>query len=301
MADDTRREVPGEVREIGGDGARLSCLTTEIDDTDRPLAVLVHGFPDTPHTWRHLTPALVDAGYRVAAPWLRGYAPSGLAADGCYQSAAASADLNLLHQELGGDGRAVLVGHDWGAPIAYGAANTEPARWRRVVGMAVPPGPVFATSLLTDPDQLRRSWYMFFFQHPFADLVVPADDLAFVARLWRDWSPAYDPTADLDAVRAAIGAPENVAAALGYYRAALGGVGLRDDLADAQAAGQAYPAQPTRYLHGRGDGCVGVAVAEALAADAPDHVDVAIVDGVGHFLQLEDPATTARLVLEFFA
>ncbi|MES4793201.1 MAG: alpha/beta hydrolase, partial [Chloroflexota bacterium] len=89
---------------------------------DGPLALLLHGFPDTAHTWRHLLPELAAAGFRVVAPWMRGYAPSSLAPDDCYQSGALGADAIALHEALGGDTDAVLVGHDWGAVAAYAAA-----------------------------------------------------------------------------------------------------------------------------------------------------------------------------------
>jgi pimeloyl-ACP methyl ester carboxylesterase len=109
---------------------------------DGPLAVLVHGFPDTPTTWRHLGPILADAGFRAVAPWTRGYAPTDIPADGDYTVDARAADLNRLHAVLGGDARAVLIGHDWGANAAYAAAAAAPSRWRRVVTVAVPPEPV---------------------------------------------------------------------------------------------------------------------------------------------------------------
>ena len=72
-----------------------------------PLAVLVHGFPDTAWSWRHLMPALADAGYRVVAPFLRGYAPSAVPADGNGQAGAAVADIGGLHEALGGGSLAV--------------------------------------------------------------------------------------------------------------------------------------------------------------------------------------------------
>ncbi len=172
-------------------------------------------------------PALDDAGFRAVAPYLRGYAPSDVPADGCVQTGASVLDVIGLHEHFGGDGRAVLIGHDWGASIVYGAANHAPERWAKVVGMAVPPGRRSATAFLTNHDQLKRSWYMFFFQHALADLVVPADDLAFIDMIWADWSPGYDAADDLVAAKAAPGDPAHLAAAIGYYRAALGGVGTR--------------------------------------------------------------------------
>jgi pimeloyl-ACP methyl ester carboxylesterase len=104
-----------------------------------PLALCLHGFPDSAHTWRHLLPALAESGFRAVAPFMRGYAPTSVPTDGLYQTGALAADANALHAALGGGDDAVLVGHDWGAPAAYGAAGSAPDRWRRVGGMAVPP------------------------------------------------------------------------------------------------------------------------------------------------------------------
>lgn len=78
-----------------------------------PLALCLHGFPDSAHTWRHLLPALADAGFRAVAPFARGYAPTSLAADHDYQLGALVADAVALHTALDGDERAVIIGHDW--------------------------------------------------------------------------------------------------------------------------------------------------------------------------------------------
>ncbi|MFZ9629501.1 MAG: alpha/beta fold hydrolase [Ilumatobacteraceae bacterium] len=264
-----------------------------------PLALCLHGFPDTAHSWRHLLPELARAGYRAVAPFQRGYAPTSVPADGRFQSGVLSVDANALHAALGGDGSAALIGHDWGAVAAHGAAVLEPQRWRRVVTMAVPPGPAFAMAFLGNRAQLKRSWYMFFFQSPLADLVVPGDDLAFIDMLWADWSPGHDGADDVAHVKRALRHPANLAAALGYYRATLGD-GLKDPALDAaQAATQGVPPQPMLYLHGRTDGCVGTEVAELAAATVPDHVRVEFVDGAGHFLQVEQPDVVNRLVVDF--
>src|SRR5216110_1139498 len=106
---------------------------------DGPLAVCLHGFPDSAHTWRSLLPELASAGFHAVAPFLRGYAPTAVPADGRYQTGALVADACALHEALAGDERAVLIGHDWGAPAVYGAAAFAPERWSKVVGMAVPP------------------------------------------------------------------------------------------------------------------------------------------------------------------
>jgi pimeloyl-ACP methyl ester carboxylesterase len=265
---------------------------------DGPLALCLHGFPDTAFTWRHLMVDLADAGYRVAAPFMRGYAPTAVPADGRYQTGALVADACALHEVLGGDGDAVLIGHDWGAIATYGAAAHQPERWKRVVAAAVPPLGSMGSGFF-DYDQLRRSWYMFFFQIGLADFVVPMGDHEYIRRLWADWSPGYDSSQDVDHVRRSLTDPANLTAALGYYRAQFD-PSLHDEaLAAEQAATSAPTPQPTLYLHGADDGCMGA----ELAAGAKDFLgpgsEVAIIDDAGHFLQLEKPEEFNRRVLDF--
>jgi len=266
------------------------------------LALLLHGFPDTAQTWRHLMPQLANAGYRVVAPFMRGYAPSAVPADGCYQTAMLARDANALHEELGGDGDAVIIGHDWGAPSVYGAAIDAPSRWKKVVGMAVPPTAAFGLAFVQNLEQLKRSWYMFFFQHGLADLVVGANNHAYIEMLWRDWSPGYDASFDLDGVKKSLADPKNLQAALGYYRATLGD-GYRDPSLKAlqDQMGSAVPTQPLLYLHGANDGCIGAEVVEAAKSMSPANVKFAIVKDAGHFLQLEQPEKVNKLICDFIA
>ena len=268
-------------------------------DPAAPLALCLHGFPDCAYTWRHLLPLLADAGYHAVAPFQRGYAPTSVPADGRFQSGVLGVDANALHEALGGDDRAVIIGHDWGASGTWAAATLAPDRWRKVVGMAVPLGNAIAIAFLTDTNSLKRSWYMFFFQTVIADIVVPANDLAFLDMLWNDWSPGYDASGDLPRIKESLRDPANLTAALGYYRATLG-TGLRDpELDAAQAATSAMPPQPTLYLHGADDGCIGRNVAEIAAASAPGHVSIEFVDQAGHFLHLERPQLVNERILAF--
>jgi pimeloyl-ACP methyl ester carboxylesterase len=279
---------------VAANGVEFECLTWGSAEGDGPLALLLHGFPDTAHTWRHLGPALAEAGYRAVAPFMRGYAPTGPAPVGRYQTGALVADAHALWDALGGRSDAALIGHDWGAIAAYGAAALGGAeRWSKVVAMAVPPPSVLG-GLFLNYDQLRLSWYMFFFQHPLADAVVGMNDLDFIARLWADWSPGYAHEDDVAHVRDALGSPECLAAALGYYRAMMGSAS-DPALAAEQAAAGSNPDQPLLYLHGSVDGCMGVDLA---VAGWPATV---VVDGTGHFLQLEQPDQVNRLVLDFLA
>jgi pimeloyl-ACP methyl ester carboxylesterase len=271
---------------------------------DGPLALCLHGFPDSPQGWRHLLPALADAGYRAVAPWMRGYAPTAVPTDGRYQTGVLAADANALHEALGGEGDAVLIGHDWGATAVYPAVNHEPDRWRAMVAAAVP-HPAVAAGILFDYDQIKRSFYMFFFQHPLAEAVVQMNDLDFIDQLWRDWSPGLDPVVSAGAIAAvkhALADEANLSAALGYYRATIGGVGVDPALDDIQNAGAAAVTIPALYLHGRDDGCMGVGFAEPTAAHLTHEASrVEVLDGVGHFLQLEDPERFNRIVLDFLA
>lgn len=279
----------------GTDFSYLECGTGK-------LALLLHGFPDTPQTWRHLMPELASMGYRVVAPFMRGYAPSAVPADGCYQTAMLARDANALHEKLGGNSESIIIGHDWGAPSCYGAAIDAPTRWRKVVGLAVPPTAALGMAFVQNLEQIKKSWYMFFFQHGLADLVVGANNHAFIEMLWRDWSPGYDASFELESIRRSLAEPKNLQAALGYYRATLGD-GYRDpqlgELQNQITSG--VPTQPMLYLHGANDGCIGVDVVESAKKIAPANVKFEVVSASGHFLQLEQPKVVNKLICDFLA
>ena len=264
-----------------------------------PLALCLHGFPDSAHTWRHLLPQLAAAGYRAIAPFQRGYAPTTVALDGRYQTGVLAMDAIGFHQALGGDEPGVIIGHDWGAVATHGAAVHEPQRWSKVISMAVPPGPAVGIALITNLAQLKRSWYMFFIQHGLADLVVAADDLAFIDMLWADWSPGFDGATDAAHVKDCLRDPGHLAAALGYYRASLGDGYVDPALVDVQTATQGVPTQPMLYLHGRDDGCIGVEVATSARATVSTNVSIEILDDCGHFLHLERPDAVNQRIMEF--
>ena len=135
---------------------------TVLEAGSGPLVLCLHGFPDSAHTWRHLLPALAEAGFHPVAPFMRGFAPTAIPDGGCYSLGALVADANALHEALGGDEEAVLIGHDWGAEAAYGAASFAPGRWRRLVSLAIPPLTMDA-GLFSDYDQIKRFFYMYLF------------------------------------------------------------------------------------------------------------------------------------------
>jgi pimeloyl-ACP methyl ester carboxylesterase len=288
--------MPTEVSVPGG--TRLAY--EDLGDPDAPLAICLHGFPDTPHTWRHLLPALADAGYHAVAPFQRGYAPSSLPGDGAMQPGALVHDVLALYDALGGDDRSVLIGHDWGAIAAYGAASLAPWRWSRIVGLALPP---LSISLPTffEYDQIRRCFYIWFFQSQVADAVVSANNLAFCERLWRDWSPGYDPGAEMPPLRAALCDQKRVAAALGIYRALFDPGQHQETYRAAEAAGTRLPPRPLLYLHGAQDGCiVPTVVTEARRVLSPPSRAELLPD-VGHFLHLEAPGDVNARILDFLA
>lgn len=263
---------------------------------DGPLALCLHGFPDSAHTWRYLLPELAAAGYRAVAPFTRGYAPTSVPEDGAYQTGALAADANALHAALGGGSDAVLIGHDWGAAALYGAVASEPDRWRRAVALALPPVPAVLSGFLSF-DQLKRSFYVFLFQTPLAEQAINRE---FIAGLWRDWSPGYHATDDIRQVMECLRGPENVAAALGYYRAMLDTSRHLEKYAAEQAATTRVGERPILYLHGTEDGCMTADVAggpAGIARALPPGSRVELIGEAGHFLHLDQPEEVASRIL----
>lgn len=270
-----------------------------------PIALCLHGFPDTAHGFRKLAPHLVAAGYRVVAPFMRGYVPSSLPADGAYHLGALMDDALQAYAAAGPTDGDVVIGHDWGAVAATGLAAMPESPFRKAVVMSVPPAAALLSRGLPSaglakllPGQLIRSWYISYFQLPFAP---ERSGSWIVPLLWRRWSPGYDAAADLRHVQDTIGAPDRWRAALGPYRATIRNYRPPARYAAPHRWWTQPPRVPTLYLHGTRDGCMTAEFAPYVRDVLPAGSEVAVVDDAGHFLQLEQPGRVGRSIADFLA
>ena len=263
-----------------------------------PLVLCLHGFPDTPRTWRLMLPALAEAGFRAVAVTARGYEPACQPPDADYGLPVLAGDVAACLDALGA-ARCHLIGHDWGASIAYAAAAGQPGRICSLTTLAVPHPAAFAQALARDIGQMLRSWYMFYFQlRDRPERIIPRRDFAFLERLWRDWSPGWrPPAADLQAMKDVFAQPGVLAAALAYYRQAFD---ARSPHAAETARLYGTPVRcPTLALTGARDGCIAADVFErCMPPDLfPAGLTVRRIQDAGHFLHLEQPRSVAAAII----
>ncbi|MFO0695752.1 MAG: alpha/beta hydrolase [Polyangiales bacterium] len=270
----------------------LSCQVSG----EGPLVLAAHGFPDDASTFEAQAKALVEAGYQVVLPTMRGYLPSSESKRGSYAPSDLGADLVGLADHFSPGEKVRLVGHDWGSIASFAAAALAPHRFSHLVTMAVPHArallPRFGTK-----EQLARSWYIGLFQLPFvAELRLREDDLALVDRLWKDWSPGYEASAE-ELRRVKDGIRARVPAVLAYYRALgspKGWIGRDRELLFA-------PVQvPTLHVHGVDDGCIGIECCAGAARFHEAGYAFHPIEDAGHFLTRERPDVVSGILLDFF-
>lgn len=269
----------------------LSCLATGPEGG--PVVLFLHGFPDVPSSFEGLMRAVAAQGHQAIAPWMPGYAPSSL--EGPFDPESNAGRLLSLCDRVSPDRPLTVVGHDWGAVITYQMLATAPARFSRAVTMSVPHPMAFVRNLARHPRQLRRSWYMGFFQIPaLSDVVVRRDDFAFIERLWAAWSPSYQPPeALMGELKRCLAASHQ--APIDYYRhtaRAAGQLGRGENLAI-----RAPVEVPTLYLHGADDGCVGSEIAQGQERFFAASLRQEVLGDAGHFLHLERPAEVEETVV----
>jgi pimeloyl-ACP methyl ester carboxylesterase len=230
--------VAVEHRFVETNGIRLHCAV----DGEGPLVVFLHGFPESSWSWRHQMAALAPR-FRVVAPDMRGYGdsdkPDGVKA---YDLKELVADVEGLIRAFD-EKWAVVVGHDWGGGIAWQFAVDRPQMTRRLVVMNCPHPAIFQEHLRTNPKQLAKSWYMFFFQIPWLPETLLGLNGAWpVANAIRSSAIRKDAITDEDLarVREAASRPGALHAAINYYRAV-----FRSD--EAQAG---LPPWLRRFIHG---------------------------------------------------
>jgi len=266
-----------------------------------PLVLCLHGFPDNAYTYSELLPALARAGFRGVAPFMRGYAPTTPPADGRYQSVLLAQDAVALATVLG-DGRAFLVGHDWGALATYGAATLAPERVERIVTIGAAHPAAVRGNLAASYERHKGIWHAYFFQMPFAEQVVAANDFAFLEHWWRDASPEYDPAPIIERVKATFREPGVVTAALNYYRHTFHPANRDPGLQVLQERMSSAPTPvPTLALHGTRDRPGRLEAFEGMDDLFLKGLEKVVFPGAGHFLHLERPGEVNRRIVEFLA
>src|SRR4051812_16368126 len=169
---------------------------------DGPVVVLLHGFPELGYSWRHQIPALTQAGFRVVVPDLRGYGRSDAPPDiADYAISAMSGDVIGLIDHAGVE-QAVVVGHDWGADVAWKTAWLHPERVRAVAGLSVPFVPrAPAPPLAIMREHLGPDFYIVWFQEPGVAEAALERDVRRTLCATRIWDPAWAAQEDDDPPR----------------------------------------------------------------------------------------------------
>ena len=270
-----------------------------VSGTGEPL-ILLHGFPDCAENYFHQLEFFSSKGFQVFAPFMPGYHPEDAELD-TYQSLRISEEIIKFSQSVT-DRRINLVGHDWGAAVAYMIAGLAPELVNKLIAVSVPHGPSLGESFIADGDQQRKSWYMFFFQLPMADLAVPTNNFSFIDRLWTEWSPNWSEYKGYCDKAIGILSQENVLSkALAYYRSTFQPSLQSDRVNQMQAKiGVNKILPPTLYLHGENDGCIAANLSEGMGAHF-ENLEIKILPDCGHFLHLEKPDEVNKIILDFLS
>jgi len=265
-----------------------------IEAGEGPLVLLLHGFPQFWYQWRHQILALVEAGFRVVAPDMRGYnlsdKPPGVQA---YRVELLARDVERLIRTCG-EGTATVVGHDWGAIAAWIAAMRHPGRVERLAILNVP-HPTRSLDGLLSPMQLLRSSYMFFFQIPrLPEKVIRAGDFALLRSVFR--SDPVQPEAftaeDIERYIEAIAQPGALTASLNYYRALLRYPGETRALLKRVEA-------PVLVIWGERDRFLSRRLAEPPRLWVPNLMRVKRLPNASHWVAEDRPLEVNTLLLDF--
>src|SRR5580693_8664773 len=184
-----------------------------LEDGSGPLVLMLHGFPDTAHTWDDLRPRIAAKGYRAVSPFMRGYSPTAVPDRDADQETLVRDALALI--EALGASEAVIIGHDFGAAAAYGAAALGPDRVKKLFAIGIPHPAALKPSL-------KKLWgvrHFAVYKLPGAPDRFARNDFAALPAIYRRWSPAWNPDpSEFDAVRESFSNAASLNAAFGYYR-----------------------------------------------------------------------------------
>ncbi|ELZ96113.1 epoxide hydrolase-related protein [Haloferax mucosum ATCC BAA-1512] len=272
------------------DVGEVTLHAVEAGPEDGELVVLLHGFPECWYGWADYLRPLTDAGYRVVVPDQRGYnlsdRPDGIE---WYSIDELAGDVVGLLDALGRE-KAHIVGHDWGAAVAWWTALHHPNRVRSLTAINLPHPTVFTRHLKRDPAQQLRSWYVLFFQMPkLPELLGPLGDWAVLERTMTDSAlPGTFSPEDMEHYRSAWSVPGAYQSMVNWYRAV-----VRER---PQPRAETVDA-PTLVVWGSRDRFLRSKMArESLSFCSDGHLRT--FDEATHWVHHEEPVVVARAIIE---
>ncbi len=262
-----------------------------------PPVLLLHGFPETHRSWDLQVPFLVQHGYSVLRPDLRGYGRSARPETG-YDLGTLAGDVAELIQKLG-LAPVRLAGHDWGGGITWEVATRFPELVERICVLACPHPVLFAKALRTNRRQMRRSWYIAFFQLPrLPERWLTKNGGEKLAKMFREGSPGRGraPKEIVEAARTSLASSEALRGPLAYYRSAFRSGARRPPTA------AAYPKieAPLTLIWGEADSCLGMELMDGTERFVED-LEIRVVSDAGHFVHQESADEVNDLLLRALA
>jgi len=289
---------PWEHQMVEANGINFHCVT----QGKGQLVILLHGFPECWYSWRHQIPFLAQR-FKVVAPDMRGYnlseKPEGIEA---YGTDKLTSDVKALIEAFGRK-KAHVVGHDWGGVVAWLFAMSYPEHLYKLAVLNCPHPAVFTRSITSNPRQLLRSWYMFFFQIPrLPEAIIRSFDYYFIQRVFRDW--AIDKSAfsdhDIEELKKAAAQPGALTASINYYRAmmrnyvAMRRRGDREEMGDVPRI-----KSPSLLIWAEDDRALGKELTYGMDPYFEDGIRVRYIPNCSHWVQQEQPLLVNQFLDEF--
>lgn len=253
-----------------------------------PLVLMFHGYPETLHSWAEVQKQVAAAGYHAVAVATRGYPPTDFADS--YNVRNMGDDILALIDAFD-EGKAVIIGHDWGASAVYQATNTAPDKIKAMVALSIP----HPRGLKVDLTVLMAAPHFLYYQSPFAERLVWSNDFAHIGQIFKEWSPTFDvPQSELDGIIDSFKSPGAIEAAIGYYHSV-----ISDGEENAGAPADSDIKVPSLIIAGDKDGALDPTYFVKSEPAFVNGYSFTLIKNVGHFPQLEAAEETANAIIKF--
>lgn len=264
----------------------------EMGNPAGPPVILLHGFPEFWYSWRHQMPALAMAGYRVIAPDQRGY--NRTSKNGPFTVETLVGDIRALQEALGID-CCDIVGHDWGAMVAWAFPAYYPQHTRKLAIMNGPHPDAYQDACRSNPIQVLKSWYVFMFQIPgLPEAIWRLGDYKILRKTFGALPRQYMSETDIERYIDAMSQPGALTAMINWYRA------LPAQLRNKAAMPDNTIHVPTCVIWGERDAYLSKACNATLPRYVPD-LEIHYLPEGSHWVQMDCPDEVNRLLLEFLA